>query len=256
MPYAVVDAPSPNHGPRPPDAEIGLLVVHYTETATTADAIHRLCDPLAEVSSHYLVDEQGGIFRLVSEDRRAWHAGVSSWRGRGDVNSWSIGIELVNPGHGLGYRPFPPAQMDAFAALARAIMERHHLGRFDIVGHSDIAPARKRDPGELFDWEALASRGIGLYPPAIGDDPSRALSEGSEGAEVTAFQGILAAIGYDCPVTGRFDSETRTVVEAFQRRFRPWRVDGTVDRGCMLRGAWLFAEHQKDQAAGRATGRD
>ena len=155
----MIERPSPNHDPRPPDVAVDMLVLHYTGMADARSALDRLCDPAAKVSAHYLVDEDGAVHRLVDETRRAWHAGRAVWRGCADVNGASIGVELVNPGHAFGYRPFPDAQMEAVIALAREIIARHPIPARNVVGHSDVAPARRADPGELFDWARLAAAG-------------------------------------------------------------------------------------------------
>ncbi len=212
----ITDFRSPNHGPR--KAENGVapvidtLVVHYTGMMPVERARDWLCDPASKVSAHYLIDEDGTIWRLVDEDRRAWHAGVAAWRGLRDLNSRSIGIELSNPGHDYGYRPFPDAQIEALVGLCRDILGRHPIPARNLVAHSDIAPARKIDPGELFPWRPLADAGIGLWP-----EPGEPVAAGNEG-------GALAAIGYD--VAG---NDVSTVVSAFQRRFRPANFDGTAD---------------------------
>jgi len=162
---------SPNHDGRPPGAPIDTLVLHYTGMASAAAAIDRLCDPAARVSSHYVVEEGGLVWSLVPETRRAWHAGVSFWRGHRDLNDRSIGIEIVNPGHEWGYRPFPALQMAAVCDLCLDILARHPIPARNVVGHSDIAPDRKQDPGELFDWEGLARNGVGLWPDSV-DTPA------------------------------------------------------------------------------------
>ena len=210
--------PSPNHGPRP--GAVDMLVLHYTGMRSAEAALDRLCSAAAQVSAHYLIDEDGAVWSLVAEDRRAWHAGASSWRGRSDVNGASIGIELVNPGHEFGYRPFPDAQMAALEMLCRDILARHAIPARHVLGHSDVAPARKQDPGELFDWPRLARAGIGLWPA----EPvaSRALPLGEA-------QRLLAAIGYGVPRSGVLDPETALVIAAFQRHFRPSRCDGALD---------------------------
>jgi N-acetylmuramoyl-L-alanine amidase len=224
------DRPSPNCGPRKDGARIDLLVLHYTGMKSCAEAIERLCDPSAQVSAHYVIDEDGTIWRLVDESLRAWHAGESAWRGNADVNSRSIGIELVNPGHEFGYRDFPAAQMEALIALARDIVDRHGIRPIDVVGHSDVAPARKMDPGEKFNWRALAAAGIGVWPkrPSI----AARLDTGPYGDErvmLTEAQTRLARIGYGIEATGRADESTAAVLRAFQRRFRPKRIDGRLD---------------------------
>lgn len=209
----VIDTPSPNHDARPPGQRVELLVLHYTGMPTGAAALERLCDPASKVSAHWLVEEDGRVFRLVPEDRRAWHAGVSRWRGASDVNGRSIGVEIVNPGHEFGYRAFPEEQMAAVERLCRGIVARHGLGPADVAAHADVAPTRKEDPGELFDWPRLARAGVGLWPPV--DDSSSAPTA----PEALA---MLAAIGYDL-------NDPRAAVVAFQRRFRPARLDGVVD---------------------------
>jgi len=238
---ALHDCPSPNHEPRPAGARVELLILHYTGMATAEAARQRLCDAAAKVSSHYLIDEDGTILRLVSEDHRAWHAGVSCWAGQRDVNSHSIGIELVNPGHEFGYRPFPSVQMATLAALAKDILARHPIPAHGVLGHSDVAPARKADPGELFDWQGLAAQGIGLWPdlakgaPGTGDSGEPICALGSDGPAVRDLQAKLAAYGYDVPCTGTYDEATAVVVTAFQRHFRPWRIDGQGDAETLAR---------------------
>ncbi|MFC3079568.1 N-acetylmuramoyl-L-alanine amidase [Phenylobacterium terrae] len=205
-----------------------MLVLHYTGMQTGEAALERLRSEEAGVSSHYLVEEDGRIFRLVPEERRAWHAGVSFWRGERNVNHASIGIEIVNPGHEFGYRPFPEAQVAAVLELVADIRSRWTIEDRNIVGHSDVAPNRKIDPGELFPWKRLAEEGHGLWvEPAPA--PGAALAEGEEGAGVFAFQAGLTRLGYDCPPSGRFDADTTTIVKAFQRHWRPERVDGIAD---------------------------
>ena len=214
----VIDRPSPNHGPR--GAAIDMLVLHYTGMRSAAAALDRLRDPAARVSAHYLIDEDGAVSRLVDEARRAWHAGVARWRGRADINDRSIGIELVNPGHEYGYRRFPEPQMAALIALSRKVVARHAMPARNVVGHGDIAPGRKSDPGELFDWRRLAEAGIGLWPdPRAGD--------------IDAIPAMLRDYGYDTEADG--------ALIAFQRHFRPARIDGTGDRDCARRLAGLMA---------------
>src|ERR1035438_2816744 len=156
---STIDAPSPNFDARtaPPD----MIVLHYTGMPTGAEALARLRDPLAKVSAHYLVEEDGRIFVMVPEGRRAWHAGVSFWKGQRDLNGVSIGVEVVNPGHEFGYRPFPDVQIAAVIGLIADIRTRWSVPDNRILGHSDIAPARKKDPGELFPWDRLARAGQG-----------------------------------------------------------------------------------------------
>ena len=207
--------PSPNCNSRPQGAPIDMLVLHYTGMPEAADALDRLCDPATKVSSHYLIDENGAVHALVPEDRRAWHAGVSFWRGETDVNGRSIGIELSNPGHDFGYRPFPETQMAALIELAGDIIARHPIPARNVVGHSDIAPRRKIDPGELFDWPRLAAAGIGLWPDG-------AAGQGAEENPEDDPAALLAAIGYGT-------EELQATLSAFQRRYRPARFDGIAD---------------------------
>lgn len=194
---------SPNHNERPKAPD--MLLLHYTGMRTAADALRRLCSPEAAVSAHYLIDEDGLIYALVDEDRRAWHAGLSFWQGERDINGCSIGLEIVNPGHQFGYRPFPERQIDSAAVLARDIIERHKIRAARVLGHSDVAPKRRQDPGELFPWEALAERGIGLWSGGF------AAPFGSRGE-------MLAAAGYDV-------SDEDAAARAFQRHFYPDAFD-------------------------------
>lgn len=222
----VIAAPSPNFDAR--TAPPSVLVLHYTGMRTGQEALDRLRDPAAKVSAHYVVEEDGRVYSLVAEERRAWHAGVSFWRGRRNLNGDSIGIEIVNPGHEFGYRPFPEAQVAAVVELVGDIRGRWEIDDRDIVGHSDVAPARKEDPGELFPWKRLAEAGHGLWvepPPAPGDP----FGEGEEGAAVFAFQAGFTRLGYDLPPNGKFDADTAAVVRAFQRHWRPGQVDGMAD---------------------------
>jgi N-acetylmuramoyl-L-alanine amidase len=221
-----IPAPSPNFDARtaPPD----LIVLHYTGMQTGAAALERLRDPSAKVSAHYLIEEDGRVFALVAEERRAWHAGVSFWKGERNVNGVSIGIELVNPGHEWGYRAFPAPQISALIGLLDEVRGRWEVPDARIVGHSDVAPDRKLDPGELFPWSRLADRGHGLWiePPAA---PGAPLGVGDEGTGVFALQAGLTRLGYDSAPTGRYDAATATIVAAFQRHWRPGRIDGVAD---------------------------
>lgn len=226
----IVDRPSPNHDARSAGQTIDILLLHYTDMASAEAALARLCDPDARVSAHYCVDEDGTLYRLVDEDRRAWHAGVSSWAGASDINDRSIGIELVNPGHSCGYRPFPEEQMTALIGLAKEIIARHPIPPGRVLGHSDVAPARKRDPGELFDWRTLAAARIGLWPREA--KPASELPEPLPEEplpDMAEIQVRLARFGYEVPRHGRLDEETRAVITAFQRHFRPAAVTGEPD---------------------------
>lgn len=216
---SLIECPSPNHGPRPAGVPVDILLLHYTGMRSGEAALDRLIDAEAKVSAHYMIDEDGSIYRLVDEDRRAWHAGVSAWAGSTDVNGRSIGIELVNPGHEFGYRAFPEPQMAALIDLAQGILARHPIPASRVLGHSDVAPARKQDPGELFDWPRLARAGIGLWP-------ERAAPRTAPVGEV---QALLARFGYEVPQSGALDEATAAVIAAFQRHFRPARFDGVPD---------------------------
>lgn len=227
---------SPNHDSRGDPPRIDMLVLHYTGMQSAAAALDRLCDPSARVSAHYVVEENGGIWQLVPEARRAFHAGLSCWEGERDLNFVSIGLEIVNPGHQWGYRPFPEMQLAAVERLCHDICSRHLIPAHRVVGHSDIAPDRKTDPGELFDWPRLARNGIGIWPPytsAVSEAPvdrRRALSD-------------LATIGYCIAAAG-------PAVGAFQRRFRPACVDGIIDAETAMRLADVRAAFDRSRGAG------
>lgn len=221
---------SPNHGERVGGRRPDLLLLHYTGMPTAEAALARLCDPKAAVSSHYLVEENGTVVQLVPEDRRAWHAGAASWAGETDVNSISIGIEIANAGHDGGLPAYPDEQIASVIALCRGIVADWGIPPERVLAHSDVAPARKEDPGELFPWDQLHKAGIGLWvEPAPVADGAPLLAPGDTGAEVATVQESLASYGYGVPRSGIFDEETRQVVAAFQRHFRPARVDGLVD---------------------------
>ncbi len=222
---------SPNHDARPPGRAIDMLLLHYTGMASTAEALARLCDPATKVSAHYLIDEDGAVHGLVDEGRRAWHAGVAHWRGGDDINGRAIGIELANPGHEFGYRPFPAVQLDKLCDLARDILVRHAIPRHRVLGHSDVAPGRKRDPGELFDWLRLWTQGIGFWPEAdfTPQRSRRSLAPGASGAAVADLRAAFRAFGYGLAVTESYDGALEQVVVAFQRHWRQARVDGVCD---------------------------
>jgi N-acetylmuramoyl-L-alanine amidase len=213
-----VAAPSPNFDARPHLMPVDILLLHYTGMQTAAAAIERLCDPDAKVSAHYTVDEDGTIYAHVPEDSRAWHAGVSYWAGARDINARSIGIEIVNPGHEFGYRAFPDRQIEAVIALAQDIFARHPIPAERVLGHSDVAPARKIDPGELFPWGALSLEGIGLWPQTRKHRLPVPFADG------------LRAFGYglrpDVDVAGE------VAIAAFQRHWRPRLIDGVADAEC------------------------
>ena len=230
---AFVERPSPSHDARPENGPIDILLLHYTGMPTAAAALDRMCDPSARVSAHYCIDEDGTVYRLVPEDRRAWHAGVSSWAGTTNVNGRSIGIELVNPGHEFGYRAYPEPQMKALITLAGELCARHRIPPARVLGHSDVAPLRKLDPGELFDWSGLAAAGIGLWP--------RQAAYTLELPPVAVVQQRLRDYGYDVPVNGAPDRQTRAVIAAFQRHFRPDAVTGLIDGSTVARLEALLA---------------
>lgn len=221
-----------------------MLLLHYTGMKDCASALGRLTDPDAKVSAHYLIDEDGETCQLVPEERRAWHAGVASWRGETDINACSIGIELVNPGHEFGYRAFPDVQMAALRTLAHGIVARHGIPPERVLGHSDVAPSRRCDPGELFDWPDMARHGIGVWPERFSEVPPQydQSGAGSSGPAVCVIQEELAAFGYGIVPSGEFDAETMDVVAAFQRHFRPGRVDGVVDAETRYRISILAKE--------------
>jgi N-acetylmuramoyl-L-alanine amidase len=220
---------SPNFGKRRDALKPEILLLHYTGMATGQAAQDWLCSPSSEVSCHYIVHEDGRIVQMVRETDRAWHAGRSWWRGRGDVNSRSIGIEIVNVGHEGGLPPFPDRQIEAVIALSRGIIARHGIAAELVLAHSDVAPGRKRDPGERFPWSGLAEEGVGIFVGPVPIRSGTALSEGDRGEEVEELQTLLATLGYQVPLHSLYDAETTKVVEAFQRHFRPSRVDGTAD---------------------------
>jgi N-acetylmuramoyl-L-alanine amidase len=210
-----IAAPSPNFDERPLNTPIDILLLHYTGMPTGASAVARLCDPEAKVSAHYTVDEDGTIFAHVPEERRAWHAGVSWWAGERNINARSIGIEIVNPGHEFGYRSFPDLQIEAVIELSRDVVQRRKIPAARVLGHSDVAPARKTDPGELFPWGKLALAGV-------------------------PFETGLRAFGYGLPPD--MDVPVTIVVEAFQRHFRPAKIDGRADTECEAILAALLRE--------------
>ncbi len=232
--HLIRDYMSPNHDQRPDGSKIDMLVVHYTGMASGRAALERLCDPEAKVSAHYLIEEDGRIFALVPEDRRAWHAGVSFWAGETDINACSIGIELVNPGHEFGYRAFPEAQMMALIDLAQQIVRRYDISPVRVLGHSDVAPERKEDPGELFDWKRLAEHGVGFWPKHVPGDLAvpgdrAVLQPGDQGRAVQTLRQQIARIGYRLEVGDCYDPQMKLVVAAMQRHFRPGRIDGVAD---------------------------
>jgi N-acetylmuramoyl-L-alanine amidase len=212
----MIDRPSPNCGPRPDDIVLDMLILHYTGMESMDVALERMCAADARVSAHYMIDEEGTVYQLVDEAMRAWHAGASSWRGDGNINDRSIGIELVNPGHEFGYRPFPTPQMKTLIGLCHKILARHVIPPANVLGHSDVAPSRKQDPGELFDWRMLAAAGIGLWPVAPAAADSGPVNEADT---LQALERVGYAVG----------NPGRDAVSAFQRRYRPSCFDGAID---------------------------
>jgi N-acetylmuramoyl-L-alanine amidase len=228
----IVECPSPNHDSRAAGSKIDILVLHYTGMRTAEEALVRLCDPEAKVSAHYTIDRDGRVYRHVAEELRARHAGVSYWAGVRDVNSHSVGIEIVNPGHEFGYVPFAAEQIGALIDLSRGIFARHPgITSQRVVGHSDVAPNRKTDPGELFPWKELAEYGIGVWPtstPLAGD------------AAEKRVPAMLSQFGYGVPP--HVDWSLESVIAAFQRRFRTGKIDGVADPETIARLVALIAE--------------
>ncbi len=248
-------SPSPNFDSRN-GTPISMLVLHYTGMPDVDAARERMCNESAKVSAHYLVEEDGKIWQLVEEEQRAWHAGISFWRGLQNVNANSIGIEIQNPGHEWGYRAFPDAQMDAVKALCLEILKRHPLiTPVNVVAHADIAPARKDDPGELFPWADFAANGIGVFPQFTALDISTTAAQreewnlpptiqiGDEHNGVKLLQRDLARYGYMIQEDGVFDAVTMRVVTAFQRHFRPALVNGEWDNECETALQWLLKNY-------------
>jgi len=226
MALKIIERASPNHDPRA-EGPVDILVFHYTGMRTAEDALARLCDPEAKVSAHYTMDRDGAVYAHVPEELRARHAGVSYWAGVRDVNSRSIGIEIVNPGHEFGYVPFAERQIEAVVALSQEILSRHPIPASRVVGHSDVAPNRKQDPGELFPWARLAGNGIGLWPL---DAPPPCEYAPLSGSDFEGFVENLREYGYGVPPD--VDWPLRDTIAAFQRRFRPARIDGIADAEC------------------------
>jgi N-acetylmuramoyl-L-alanine amidase len=227
------DLPSPNQDDRPAGTPIDMLILHYTGMQTAQAAIDRLRDPVAKVSSHYVVDEDGFVLHLVPEERRAYHAGISFWRGHTELNGRSIGIEIVNPGHEWGYRDFPVLQLAAVCDLCLEILSRHPIPPRNIVAHSDVAPDRKQDPGEKFDWEGFARNGVGLWPMGVPDLGTT--GEIRDAAGLRGVRAALADIGYRVGPEGALDPALCSVLRAFQRHWRPEAVTGQADSGTLTR---------------------
>ena len=228
MSRAIARRPSPNHDAR--TRPISHIILHYTDMSDAEAALARLCDPNAKVSAHYLIHRDGDIVQLVDDDRRAWHAGVSYWRGETDMNAASLGIELDHNGHdGNEMAGFPAAQMDALVWLLTELTTRHHIPPQNILGHSDIAPGRKIDPGEAFDWAALHKAGFGLWLTGVKIEDVAPLGEGTKDKAVAPLQKALAAFGYQIEADGFYGPKTKAVISAFQRHFRPAKIDGVAD---------------------------
>jgi N-acetylmuramoyl-L-alanine amidase len=230
-PLASAVYPANNREPRRGAAKPSLLILHYTGMASAAKAIDWLARSESGVSCHYVIDERGRITQLVPEDLRAWHAGVSYWRGETDINSHSVGIEIHNPGHQHGYPNFPAAQMKSVIALTKDVAFRNNIHSENILAHSDVAPGRKIDPGEKFNWAMLAREGVGHWvrPLAVKADDA-GFGPGEENAQIRSAQERLAGYGYNVKITGRLDEQTEMVLRSFQLHFRPRRVDGRLDR--------------------------
>ena len=231
-PPKIVHRPSPNFDDRAKGQAPTLLVLHYTGMESNSEAINRLCDVRSFVSAHYVVEENGTCLQLVHETYRAWHAGKSNWAGNEDINSCSIGIELCNPGHDWGYRKFPEQQMKTLISLCRDIITRNSIPSHLVLGHSDIAPHRKMDPGELFDWQRLSRERIGVWPnkfilsdKEIGPDTTQLVA-----SDIRRIQEKLDNFGYKIKITGEHDHETVAVAKAFQRHFRKNKIDGKLDK--------------------------
>jgi len=222
--------PSPNFGERHGVEHVTMLILHYTGMENAESAMQRLCDPQAQVSAHYLLREEGSIIQMVDERARAWHAGASHWGGLDDINSHSIGIELVNAGPLENFPDYPSVQIEALIALCHDILSRHPIPPHHVLAHSDIAPLRKSDPGEKFPWGRLAQEGIGHYVTPSPISGGRFIMRGERGQPVEAYQAMLALYGYRLTITGSFDDETEQVTRAFQRHFRPALVDGIADK--------------------------
>jgi N-acetylmuramoyl-L-alanine amidase len=240
--------PSPNFGERNNGLAPDMIVLHYTGMPDAEGAITRLCSAGTDVSAHYIVLEDGRIVQTVPEAKRAWHAGVGIWAGQEDINSCSIGIEIINRGHDWGYPDFPSRQIAAVTALCRGIVLRHDVPAHRVLGHSDVAPARKKDPGEKFPWHSLANSGVGHWVIPAPIVRGEAMRPGIEGDDVMALQHALARYGYGIPTTGRYDTTTMEVVTAFQRHFRPERVDGLTDHSTLTTLQALLAGLPDDAA--------
>lgn len=234
MAFDMIQQSSANFDARATGAKIDMLVLHYTGMESAEAASHRLCDPAAKVSAHYMIDEQGQIFALVDEDNRAWHAGLAQWDEKTDINSCSIAIELVNPGHEFGYRDFPEPQMNALISLAHVILARHPIAAHRVLGHSDIAPLRKTDPGERFDWQALAAEGIGIFPPK--SLIQNMVSPNNSPLDHDVLRHEMENFGYFIE-----NGQENAVISAFHRHFRPELLNKSPDSTDLAILNWLNA---------------
>ena len=242
----VVDAlaPSPNHGERHGGRRPDWLILHYTGMADGPSALRWLRDPVSQVSCHYVVEEDGRVLQLVAEARRAWHAGRSTWQGETDLNSASIGIEIVNPGHEGGLPPYPEAQIAAVVALCRDIVDRQAISPARVLAHSDIAPGRKQDPGERFPWAHLAAAGLGLWVAPNGSEAE------APNLNIRALQERLKGLGYGAETTGLLDAGTKIVIRAFQLHFRPSCANGQPDCGTVDTATRLLAAARSSAGGG------
>jgi len=243
--------PSPNFGERRNGRLPDMILLHYTGMENADEALTRLCDPDSEVSAHYVVLEDGDIIQCVREAMRAWHAGLSSWAGEEDINSCSVGIEIVNRGHDWGCPDYPQRQIAALITLCRGICLRLNVPPQRVLGHSDVSPERKRDPGEKFPWHLLANSGVGHWTTPVPIQPGHSLILGAHSEEVLSFQQALLNYGYKIELTGRYDAQTLQVVTAFQRHFRPARVDGIADLSTLQTLRLLQASLPRLPGAGR-----
>lgn len=241
MALKITQHPSPNWNERPAFEASGAplidtVILHYTGMQSAEAALAHMCSPAAQVSAHYCVNEDGTACELVHPDKRAWHAGVSSWQGRENLNHTSIGIELVNPGHEFGYRDFPARQIETLLELLEQLRVRYDIPAARYLGHSDVAPARKMDPGEKFPWQTLAEGGFGLWPQkdvidAGRNDGTFVAKKGMIGADVASLNKILSLIGYSVFLGDSYTQSTQDALKAFQRHWRQSRVSGELDRG-------------------------
>lgn len=234
-PNNIIQSPSLNWNDRPTDSKSGspiidTVILHYTGMKTGMEALDRLCSAEAQVSAHYLIEENGDIYELVAPEKRAWHAGVSFWQGRHNMNDTSIGIEMVNPGHEFGYRPFPDCQIERLESLLRYVKTRFDIPASRFIGHSDVAPDRKQDPGELFPWKRLAQGGFGLWAEPIMKDATIIAKKAMVNDKCADLNERLAVIGYSVPQGEKFSHATFMALSAFQRHWRPEKIDGHLDR--------------------------